>query len=444
MATEQEIKDIIASVPLRNLFTDAGLEVSSSGMTKCISGTHPDNTASMKINDTSNKMSCYACNLSGNSIDFYKIMKGYGFRDSMEELAKQSGMEWPPASEKKYGKDVITPEMQKNIDWEKFSKSVESRSLKHEKVQKAVGFKKDKKLSAFSIGFIPYELTPRWQNFVKEQEQKYPGSTACVGFEIKENGDVFGPDKFVWAVKEKSKITGFVRFGNKEIDGEKNYEIGFRPGTREYMGCCVGYAQDFPSKNVRCLNICTCPHVALYVHIRAAKMGPAIFLPMEKGYKISSQTYAKLASRTQIRFVGKTENETLSFAYNILDKINDYEEVKLGVINSTDDFETSNVTARFKYMSQLILDYVKEKGEPVANRFIETLSNNEKGEFYQKLLTLEIEKAVKQKSINDANPEPEKITAETESGQDPGFNDDDILIPVGSAGNEDDDFYNGR
>ena len=71
---------------------------------------HQETKPSMSVNDDEGFFYCFGCQASGDVIDFYSRINGLDFRESLEQLAAEAGIELanvphdPHAAERKIGR----------------------------------------------------------------------------------------------------------------------------------------------------------------------------------------------------------------------------------------------------------------------------------------------------------------------------------------------------
>ncbi len=91
------IEEIKAWVNCKDLAQALGLQLNSSGMTRCPAPDHEDRNPSCKVYDDG--FFCFSCGLRGSAIDLVMIVKNLGFIDAARWLADWLGLPWPERSE---------------------------------------------------------------------------------------------------------------------------------------------------------------------------------------------------------------------------------------------------------------------------------------------------------------------------------------------------------
>lgn len=115
---------------------------------------HKDTHPSLKINDQKNLFKCFACNVAGDSLKFVMDFKKISFKEAIESIAKDNGLNIPTTSKK------VNPKIQRYIDchqiiwqfyWDLTQKEYKSELISFSKNRKI----QEETLQKFKICYAP-------------------------------------------------------------------------------------------------------------------------------------------------------------------------------------------------------------------------------------------------------------------------------------------------
>lgn len=115
---------------------------------------HRDTHPSLKVSDQKNLYKCFACNVAGDSLKFVMDFKKIGFKEAVEVIAKENGLNIPTSSKK------INPKVQRFLDchqivwqfyWDLTNKEFQSEMLSFCKNRKI----SEETLQKFKICYAP-------------------------------------------------------------------------------------------------------------------------------------------------------------------------------------------------------------------------------------------------------------------------------------------------
>ncbi|MBA1149011.1 DNA primase [Ectothiorhodospiraceae bacterium WFHF3C12] len=181
---------------------------------------HTEKTPSFTVAPTKQFYHCFGCGAHGTAIRFLMEYDGMGFRDAVETLARQVGLEIPeeargPAQDSHKGLyEVLSKAQQAYQHWLR----------KHPERRRAVDYLKGRGLSGeiaarFAIGFAP----PGWDNILRRLKPE--SALAEAGLIIrKDNGRAYDRfrDRIMFPIRDRRGRT--VGFGGRVLgDGEPKY-----------------------------------------------------------------------------------------------------------------------------------------------------------------------------------------------------------------------------